>query len=189
MCKGQWVSDNGDNHPVGRYCGVYAAGAGRGGWLGEFDKHRSGLEIAICGKTGGLFVWGADGTLLWQHNVPTAQLSKGDWDGDGVEEIMAFGLGANVDGIFSVWNGKGERLYAISFLPTPSRRVASDSPLAGDKRLVAGRSHALPGGHEGIRRQIDLDGNGRVDVIVPFGAWHWGSESILVLMEGTNRTE
>ncbi len=45
-------------------------------------------------------------------------------------------------------------------------------------------SHAMPGGHEGIRRQVDLDGNGRADVIMPFGAWHWGSDSILFLMEG-----
>jgi hypothetical protein len=41
----------------------------------------------------------------------------------------------------------------------------------------------MPGGHEGIRRQIDLDGNGRADVIMPFGAWHWGSDAILFLME------
>ena len=42
----------------------------------------------------------------------------------------------------------------------------------------------MPGGHEGIRRQVDLDGNGRADVIMPFGEWHWGSDSILFLMEG-----
>ena len=40
------------------------------------------------------------------------------------------------------------------------------------------------GGHEGVRRQVDLDGNGRADVIMPFGEWHWGSDSILFLMEG-----
>ena len=42
----------------------------------------------------------------------------------------------------------------------------------------------MPGGHEGVRRQLDLDGNGCADVIMPFGAWHWGSDSILFLMEG-----
>jgi len=39
-----------------------------------------------------------------------------DLHGDGVEEISGHALGANVDGMFSVWNGKGQRLYAISFL-------------------------------------------------------------------------
>jgi len=41
----------------------------------------------------------------------------------------------------------------------------------------------MPGGHEGTRRQVDLDGNGRADVIMPFGARHWGSDAILFLME------
>ena len=103
----------------------------------------------------------------------------GDWDGDGVEDIACFALGANVDGIFSVWNGKGERLYAISFLPSPSKRTWSAKHNGGSW------SHAMPGGHEGVRRQVDLDGNGRADFIMPFGAWHWGSDSILFLMEGT----
>jgi len=58
----------------------------------------------------------------------------------------------------------------------PSRRTWRD-PGGGSW------SHAMPGGHEGIRRQIDLDGNGRADVIMPFGAWHWGSDAILFLME------
>ena len=40
-----------------------------------------------------------------------------------------------------------------------------------------------------ILRCFRLVAQGRVDVIVPFGDWHWGSESILVLMEDTNRTE
>ena len=44
---------------------------------------------------------------------------SGDWDGDGDDEILACGLGANVDGMFSVWDGDGTRLYAISFLPSP----------------------------------------------------------------------
>jgi len=43
----------------------------------------------------------------------------------------------------------------------------------------------MSGGHEGIHRQVDLDDNGRADVIMPFGEWHWGSDSILFLMEGT----
>jgi len=146
--------------------------------VGDFDLERRGLEIAMCGKFGNLIVWNAAGKLLWKRNVPSCLLSRGDWDGDGVEDIACFALGANVDGIFSVWNGKGQRLYAISFLPSPSRRTWSKEHNGGSW------SHATPGGHEGVRRQVDLDGNGRADFIMPFGAWHWGSDSILFLMEG-----
>ena len=35
----------------------------------------------------------------------------------------------------------------------------------------------------------DWDGNGRADVIMPFGEWHWGSDSILFLREGPCRAE
>ena len=146
--------------------------------VGDFDAEHEGLEIALCGKLGNLQVWSAGGKLLWARNVPTSLLSKGDWDGDGMEDIACFALGANVDGMFSVWDGKGERLYAISFLPSPSKRVWSDEHNGGSW------SHAMPGGHEGVRRQVDLDGNGRADFIMPYGAWHWGSDAILFLMEG-----
>ena len=146
--------------------------------VGDFDPERPGLEIALCGKMGNLFVWGGDGELLWNRNVPSSLLSKGDWDGDGVEDIACFALGANVDGMFSVWNGRGERLYAISFLPGPSNRTWREG-------YGGSWSHAMPGGHEGVRRQVDLDGNGYADYIMPFGAWHWGSDAILFLMEGS----
>jgi outer membrane protein assembly factor BamB len=146
--------------------------------VGDFDPARKGLEIAICGKSGNLFLWDATGKKLWNRNVPASLLSKGDWDGDGVEDISCHALGANVDGMFSVWNGQGERLYAISFLPSPSKRTWSNEHNGGSW------SHATPGGHEGVRRQIDLDGNGRADFILCMGAWHWGSDSILFLMEG-----
>jgi hypothetical protein len=146
--------------------------------LGDFDQDHKGLEIAFCEKHQDIFLLDSSGTLLWKQHAPASLLSKGDWDGDGDEEILVFGLGANVDGIFSVWDGKGKRLYAISFLPSPSRRTWSDRHNGGSW------SHAMPGGHEGIRRQVDLDGNGRADIIMPFGAWHWGSDAILFLMEG-----
>ena len=88
-----------------------------------------------------------------------------------------------MDGMFSVWDGDGTRLYAISFLPSPYNRRLDNATY---KKNLGGswRAHAMPGGHEGICRQVDLDGNGRADVIMPFGEWHWGSDSILFLMEG-----
>ena len=146
--------------------------------VGKFDSSRRGMQLAIGVKPVGMTLWDlATGELLWKRDTPAALLSRGDWDGDGNDEIMAFGLGVNVDGTVSVWNGKGERLYALSFLPSPSRTARS--------KYGGNYSHAMPGGHEGVRRQVDLDGNGRADVIMPFGGWHWGSDSILFLMEGT----
>jgi outer membrane protein assembly factor BamB len=151
--------------------------------LGNFDKTTRGLEIAFCEKGRNLYLFDAAGKLAWKRPVPASLLSQGDWDGDGDAEVLAFGLGANVDGMFSVWDGDGTRLYAISFLPSPYNRGLDAA--AYRKNLGGGwRAHAMPGGHEGVRRQIDLDGNGRADVIMPFGEWHWGSDSILFLMEG-----
>ncbi len=158
--------------------------------VGNFDPTREGLEIAFCEKMGNLFLFDSTGTLLWKRPVPTSLLSKGDWNGGGAEEIFVFSPGANVDGMFSVWNGKGERLYAISFLPSPYNDFQPPPQSRNEnehyKKHDGGtwRAHAMPGGHEGIRRQVDLDGNGRADVIMPFGEWHWGSDSILFLMEG-----
>ncbi|MHC4503768.1 MAG: hypothetical protein ACYTFI_10715, partial [Planctomycetota bacterium] len=68
--------------------------------LGDFDKDRPGLEIAMCGKRGGLMMWDSGGRPVWKRNVPASLLSKGDWDGDGAEEITCHALGANVDGMF-----------------------------------------------------------------------------------------
>ncbi len=153
--------------------------------LGNFDTTRKGLEIAFCEKGLNIYLFDATGNLIWKRPVPAALLSKGDWDGDGDEEILAFGIGHNVDGIFSVWNGDGTRLYAISFLPSPYKLNKLDPATYKEHDGGTWRAHAMPGGHEGVRHQVDLDGNGRADVIMPFGEWHWGSDSILLLMEGT----
>ena len=162
--------------------------------IGTFDPSRKGKQLALCGKLREITLWDmASGELLWKRDAPSSLLSKGDWNGDGADELMVFSLGANVDGMFSVWNGKGERLYAISFLPSPYNYF-QPPPGTGDasyKQNSGGswRATAMPGGHEGIRRQVNFDGNGRVDVIMPFGEWHWGSDSILFLMEAESRAE
>ena len=54
--------------------------------VGDFDPDIKGLEIAMCAKNGNLHVWDAAGKLLWKRNVPSSLLSKGDWDGDGIED-------------------------------------------------------------------------------------------------------
>jgi len=156
--------------------------------LGNFDKTNKSLEIAFCEKGSNIYLFDAAGKLVWKRPVPAALLSGGDWDGDGDDEILAFGLGANIDGMFSVWDAEGRRLYAISFLPCPYNRGLDSATY---KKNLGGtwRAHAMPGGHEGVRRQVDLDGNGRADVIMPFGEWHWGSDSILFLMEGRPKSD
>jgi outer membrane protein assembly factor BamB len=158
--------------------------------IGKFDPSRKGLQLAICGKLGKITLWDASsGDLLWTRDVPATALSKGDWNGDGNVEIMSFAMGVNLDGIFTVWNGKGERLYAISFLPSPYNNFQPSPQTRMDNEYYkmhdggTWRAHAMSGGHEGIHRQVDLDGNGLADVIMPFGEWHWGSSSILFLME------
>lgn len=159
--------------------------------VGNFDPSHGGLEIALAVR-GGFHLFDATGALPWKRpSVPAALLSRGDWNGDGTDEILVFGPGANVDGMFSVWNGKGERLYAISFLPSPVKPKDMDVEhyKKNSARWPRMRASAAPGGHEGIRRQIDLDGNGRADVIMPYGQWHWGSHAILFLMEAPRQGE
>ena len=160
--------------------------------LGDFDKTKQGMEIAFCEKGKNLYLFSATGELLWKRPVPVSLLSRGDWDGDGDDEIMAFGLGGNVDGMFSVWGGDGKRHYAISFLPSPYQILDRETGKYYARGMrpyshlshLGNIAHAMPGGHEGIRRQIDLDGNGRADVIMPFGTWKYGPCSVLFLMEG-----
>ena len=56
--------------------------------LGNFDKTDKGLEIAFCEKGSNIYLFDATGKLVWKRPVPASLLSKGDWDGDGDEEIL-----------------------------------------------------------------------------------------------------
>ena len=132
----------------------------------DFRPDLPGLELAVTDKLHCLLLFDAAGRLLWRRDVPTSLLSKADWDGDGAADILNFTVAANVDGAFSVWNGHGRRLYAISWLPSPVR------------------SHAIGCGptlgSDGFR---DLDANGRADVPVAFGPWSSGAPQDLFLIE------
>lgn len=142
--------------------------------LGDFRPDLPGLEFVCTSKNGGMTMWDANGNVLWRNDAPASLVTKGDWDGDGVMDIMVFAQGVNADGIFSVWNGHGKRLYAISFLPSPTVPIYE----WGD------RSHALMcGPEEGRPMRVDLDGNGKADVLMAFGSWHFGSDQYLFLME------
>lgn len=129
----------------------------RGGaaYAHEFNRHdadRDGLDEIFANWQTLTIALRGDGTLLWEDKT---QRKHSDY-------IVCGDVDA--DGMFSVWNGKGERLYAISFLPSPSKRTWSDKHNGGSW------SHAMPGGHDRVRRQIDLDANGRTDFILAMGA-------------------
>lgn len=132
----------------------------------DFRPDVPGLEVAVVAKSGPVLFYDARGKLLWKRNTPNCLVSKTDWDGDGVQDIMVFAIGVNLDPVWSVWNGQGERLFAMSYLPSPKRSHAS--PCA-------------PGlGFDGFG---DTDGNGRGDVLVGYGPWKVGRPQYLCRME------
>ncbi len=139
---------------------------------GDFRPDLPGLEFACTDKLHFLILFDAQGEVLWKRDVPTSLLSRADWDGDGAPDLLNFTVAVNVDGAFSVWNGQGKRLYAISWLPSPVRSHAT------------GCGPAL--GFDGF---ADLDGNGRADVPVAFGPWAFGVRQNLFLMEAPGSPE
>ena len=132
----------------------------------DFRTDLPGLEVACTDKLHFMVLFDARANLLWKRDVPTSLLSQADWDGDGTLDILNFTVAANVDGAFSVWNGHGQRLYAVSWLPSPVR------------------SHAVgcgPGlGCDGFG---DLDGDRCADGPGAVGPWAFGSTQNLFLME------
>jgi len=138
----------------------------------DFRPDLPGLELAVADKLHCLILFDAAGETLWRRDVPTSLLSKADWDGDGAPDILNFTVATNVDGAFSVWNGRGRRLYAISWLPSP---VRSHSVGCGPTL-----------GSDGFG---DLDANGRADVPVAFGPWAFGTPQNLFLFEAPQAAE
>ena len=147
-----------------------SAGLGhcQGFTMDKFCPDLPGLQIALVGKDHRLLLFGHDGQLLWQHRVPTGLVTRADWNGDGVPEILVFAVGIHIDPAWSVWNGKGERLFAMSFLPTPD-----------DCRVHA--SMCSPGlGFDGF---TDLDGNKKADILVAYGNWKTGGAQFHFIAE------
>ncbi len=134
--------------------------------MGNFCPELPGLEVAIVGKDDKLLLFNNQGKLLWKHDIPTGLVTRADWNGDGVQEILVFAVGYQLDPCWSVWNGKGERLFAMSFLPAP------------------GRSHAgMCGPGLGFDGFSDLDGNGKADILVAYGPWKTGSPQYQFIAE------
>lgn len=134
--------------------------------VANFRPKLQGLEIVVVDKQSLMLLYDSQGNLLWKRNTPSSLVTKADWDGDGQMDILVFAVGINLDPAMSVWNGQGERLYAISWLPAPVRSHAS---------------MCAPGlGFDGFD---DRDGNGRADVLVAYGPWKTGNPQYLFLME------
>jgi len=147
---------------------THGLGHCQGFTMDRFRPDLPGLQVAVVGKDHRLLLFGHDGTLLWQHRTPTGLVTRADWNGDGVPEICVFAVGIHIDPAWSVWNGRGERLFAMSFLPTPD-----------DYRVHA--SMCGPGlGFDGF---TDLDGNGRADILVAHGNWKTGGHQFHFIAE------
>ena len=140
----------------------------QGGVVGKFRADVPGLQIFMNEKIKGVCMFDFKGNLLWKNNAPGSLASSGDWDGDGVLEAMCFALGMNRDGIFSVWDGYGERKYALSFLPGPVH--------------IHGIVHAGPAGRIGRLLQTDLTGDNKADVIMSYGLWGNSPDQYLFIM-------
>ena len=131
----------------------------------NFRPDLPGLEIVVTDKASPLLLYDSRGRLLWRRDTPTSLVSRADWNGDGAPDILSFAIGVNLDPTMSVWNGRGERLYAISLLPSRRR-----SYFGG----------CAPGhGFDGFG---DLSGNGRADVLMASGPWRTGPPQHLFLM-------
>ena len=144
--------------------------------VADFAPDVPGIELICTGRPGGIYMWDCKGNQLWRRDAVCGLCAIGDWDGDGVTDLLVFTGGVNTDGIFSVWNGRGERLYAISFLPSPTIPLFE----------IGDRSHAFMAASERKRKGTgaqDLDGNGKADLLMAFGTWHVGSDQNLFLME------
>jgi hypothetical protein len=142
--------------------------------LGDFRPDLPGLELARVDKMNRIELWGSTGNVIWDKDHVSSQFSQLDWDGDGILDIVV-GAPGHAGGVhFSVWNGHGQRIYAIQWLPTPS----------GD----GVRSYCAICGPEDARgNPADRDGNGREDVLLAFGKWSKGKNQVLCLMEAPGR--
>lgn len=142
--------------------------------IDNFRPDLPGLQTAVVGKDHRLLLFGHDGALLWQHQTPTGLITRADWNGDGIPEILVFAVGIHIDPAWSVWNGKGKRLFAMSFQPTPD-----------DCRVHA--SMCSPGlGFDGFG---DLDGNGKADILVAYGNWKRGGAHFHFIAEMPEQVE
>jgi len=109
--------------------------------LGDFDPDRPGLEFAAVGKrkgTGGLILWNEAGKPYLQKDIAAGWVAWGNWSGEKHPQILV----AVADG-WEVWNGKGERLYAIRGVGSMPLGVESAGP-----------------------RRPDNDGNGKCETLV-----------------------
>lgn len=136
--------------------------------VADFVPEVPGLEVAMTAKRGPLVMFNAKGEVLWVRKTQNTLGAKADWDGDGVQDFIVFAVGGpDLYPAWSVWNGKGEMLFGMAYLPSPAKR-----------------NHAYPAapavGYDGYS---DHDGNGRADVLLAYGPWKTGAPQYLLHVE------
>ncbi|MFH1614052.1 MAG: PQQ-binding-like beta-propeller repeat protein [Planctomycetota bacterium] len=137
--------------------------------VADFQPGLTGLEIVCVDKDNiKLAMWDGTGQLLWTRSTTGSLITRADWDGNGVMDIVVWTVGIDIVPAISVWDGYGNRLYAISWLPMSTR--SNNTVCAHEEAQYA---------------QPDLDGNGKADVLVAFGPWTIGDPQHLVLLEAS----
>ena len=136
--------------------------------VADFRPDLPGLELAMTAKRGPLVMFDSKGKHMWTRKTQNTLGAKADWDGDGVQDFIVFAVGGpDLYPAWSVWNGKGEMLFGMAYLPSPAKR-----------------NHAYPAapavGYDGYS---DQDGNGRADVLLAYGPWKTGAPQYLLRVE------
>ncbi len=136
--------------------------------VADFRPDLPGLELAMTAKRGPVVMFDSKGKVLWVKRTQNTLGAKADWDGDGVQDFIVFAVGGpNLYPAWSVWNGKGEALFGMAYLPSPAKR---------NHAYIA----APAVGYDGYR---DVDGNGKTDVLLAYGPWKTGAPQYLLHVE------
>ncbi|MEI7910327.1 MAG: hypothetical protein WCK77_11875 [Verrucomicrobiota bacterium] len=164
--------------------GITDTAAGVASWLeiyalGAFGPGRRQIQILNFNDTCCFF---GDAFKTYHNFLPGVlrKLGQGEWSfhsdttharhwisRDVIDNSIMPGLtGVIMNEKHTDWNGQGRRLFAMSFLPSPTRSHAT---------------MCVPGlGFSGFP---DLDGNGRADVLVSYGPWKTGLPQYLFIAE------
>ncbi len=70
--------------------------------MDKFCPDRTGLQIAVVGKDHRLLLFDCTGDLTWVRRTYTGLVTRADWNGDRVPEILVFAVGTDLDPAWSM---------------------------------------------------------------------------------------